>query len=80
MEMSGFARLPGARPLVADLGAVWPLLAARVCKAVGVKAAFLCYKQGTPPGEAVRGYIVEHVRPLDLEQARRALRGKRTWR
>ena len=29
MEMSGFARLPGALPLTGDLGVIWPLLASR---------------------------------------------------
>ncbi len=65
MEMSGFARLPRSLPLVADLGVVWPVLAGRLAAALGVKLEFMCYKQGTPPGEAVRNYIVENITPLD---------------
>jgi hypothetical protein len=65
MEMSGFARLPGAELISADLGAVWPVLASRVARALGVKLEFMCYKQGTATGEAVRRYIVEQVTPLD---------------
>lgn len=65
MEMSGFARLPGSLPLIGDLGAVWPLLASRAAKALGVKLGFMCYKQGNPLGEAVRRFIVENVNPLD---------------
>jgi hypothetical protein len=80
MEMSGFARLPGSLPITADLGAVWPNLSARLCKALGVKPGFLCYKQGTPPGEAVRDYIVEHVLPMDPSMAARALKDLKTWR
>ena len=30
-----------------------------------VKPGFMCYKQGTHLGEAVRNYIVEQVRPMD---------------
>ncbi|MCB2185926.1 MAG: hypothetical protein KQJ78_05875 [Deltaproteobacteria bacterium] len=66
MEMSGFARLPGSLPVCLDLGMAWPLLAHRVSRALGVKLGFMCYKQGTPAGEAVREFIVENVRPLDL--------------
>lgn len=68
MEMSGFARLPGALPLVGDLGAVWPVMAHRLARAVGVKLEFMCYKQGTALGEAIRDYIVREVSPLDYSQ------------
>ncbi len=73
MEMSGFARLPGSLPLVGDLGVLWPLLASRTARALGVKLGFMCYKQGTPPGEAVREYIVDNVRPLDRSLVVQAL-------
>ncbi|MCB2226799.1 MAG: hypothetical protein KQH53_08990 [Desulfarculaceae bacterium] len=74
MEMSGFARLPGALPLTGDLGVIWPLLASRVMRAMGVKSGYLCYKQGTPPGEAVREHIVKNVKPLDPDAAVRGLK------
>jgi hypothetical protein len=74
MEMSGFARLPGSLPLQADVGVAWPLLAARVAKAMGVKLDFICYKQATPQGEAVRHFIVDWVRPLDLSRVVAALK------
>ncbi len=73
MEMSGFARLPRSLPLVADLGVVWPVLAGRLAAALGVKLDFMCYKQGTPTGEAVREFIVESIPPLDPA---RVLRGE----
>ncbi len=66
MEMSGFARLPGSLPILGDVGVVWPLLATRVAAALGVKLDFVCYKQATPQGEAVRRFIVDGVAPLDL--------------
>jgi hypothetical protein len=79
MEMSGFARLPGALPLTGDLGVIWPLLASRAAKAMGVKTAFVCYKQGTPPGEAVRRYIVTKLSPLNYTQVVQALKEKSLW-
>ncbi|MFH1058170.1 MAG: hypothetical protein V1797_05745 [Pseudomonadota bacterium] len=74
MEMSGFARLPGSLPVVADLGAAWPVLAGRVAKSLGVKLGFMCYKQGTELGERLRRFIVDEVRPLDLSSVVQALR------
>lgn len=65
MEMSGFARLPGSLPLTGDLGVIWPLLASRAARALDVKLDFMCYKQSTPPGDAMREFIVENIGPLD---------------
>jgi len=79
MEMSGFARLPGALPLTGDLGVIWPLLASRAARAMGVKLGFLCYKQGTPPGEAVRDYIVKNVKPLDPSLVVQGLKENSSW-
>jgi hypothetical protein len=67
MEMSGFARLPGSQPVLGDLGVVWPLLANRVAKGLGVRLGFSSYKQGTELGEAIRAYIVDQIRPLNPE-------------
>lgn len=68
MEMSGFARLPGSLPILGDVGVVWPLLATRVAAALGVKLDFVCYKQATPQGEAVRRFIVDGVAPWTYRQ------------
>jgi hypothetical protein len=65
MEMSGFARLPGSLPLTGDLGVIWPLLASRAARALDVKLGFMCYKQGTPWGDAMRNFIVDNISPLD---------------
>ena len=68
MEMSGFARLPGSLPIIADIGVVWPLLAARVAAALGVELDFLSYPQSTPEGQAMRNEIVRQVRPVSRTQ------------
>ncbi len=79
MEMSGFARIPGAMPIQAQIGAVWPLLASQVARSLGVKLDFVCYKQGTETGESLRQYIVEQVRPLDPSAVVQALKEQATW-
>lgn len=75
MEMSGFARLPGSLPIIGDLGMIWPLLATKVAAKLGAKLDFVCYKQGMPPGESVREFIVENVRPLDPSSVVQGLKG-----
>lgn len=75
MEMSGFARLPGALPITGDLGAVWPVLAAKAARALGVKPAFMCYKQDTPLGAKIRDFIVDNLNPLDPSLVVRRLGG-----
>ncbi|HUT74525.1 MAG TPA: hypothetical protein VM221_06785 [Armatimonadota bacterium] len=65
MEMSGFARLPGSRPIVGDIGIVWPLLAAAVARALGINLEFISYPQHTPAGRDMREWIVENVRPVE---------------
>lgn len=74
MEMSGFARIPGSLPILGDLGAIWPLLAAKTAKTLGAKLGFVCYKQGSTLGEALRQFIVDHVCPLDTSAVVQALR------
>ena len=73
MEMSGFARVAGSLPITADLGAVWPVLASRTAKSLGVNLGFLCYKQGTPKGEEIRRFMVDEVTPFDPGRALKAL-------
>jgi hypothetical protein len=67
MEMSGFARIPGSLPIVADIGDIWPLLATMVADLLGVKLDFMCYNQSTLAGEKIREWIVKHVRPIKKE-------------
>ena len=77
MEMSGFCRLPGSLPLVADIGIIWPLLAAEVSGVLGVELDFLSYPQSTPRGQEMREWIVENVRPVsrpDMLAGARSLR------
>jgi len=65
MEMSGFARHEGSIPIVGDIGAVWPLIAVRAAKRLGVELGFISYPQDTEPGKAMRRWIVQEVRPVD---------------
>ncbi|MFH1034282.1 MAG: hypothetical protein V1806_07215 [Pseudomonadota bacterium] len=74
MEMSGFARLPRSQPLLGDLGVVWPVLASRVAKSLGVKPGFVCYKQGSALGDSLRQFIVSQVRPVDPSAVVQALK------
>lgn len=68
MEMSGFARLEGSVAVVGDIGAVWPVLAARVCRKLGVEPAFMSYPQQTEQGQRMREWIVNEVRPFNREK------------
>ena len=68
MEMSGFARLPGSLPIVADIGVIWPLLAHQVAQELGLNLEFMSYPQSTPQGQAMREHIVHHVRPVSRQQ------------
>jgi hypothetical protein len=72
MEMSGFCRLEGSLPIVADIGAVWPVLAWEVSRALGVELEFLSCRQDLPEGAAMREWIVEQVRPADRQAMRPA--------
>jgi hypothetical protein len=74
MEMSGFARLPGSLPLVADIGLVWPVLAWHVAAALDIDLDFLSFPQATPEGQAMRDWIVENVRPVNRQEMRVGVR------
>lgn len=73
MEMSGFARLEGSIPIVGDIGAVWPVLALRAADQLGIELAFMSYPQQSPPGQAMREWIVRSIRPLTRTAALAAL-------
>ena len=79
MEMSGFARLPGSLPIVGDIGIIWPLLATGVAQGLGNNLDFVCYKQRTPEGEAIRNYIVNEVEAFDKEMALTFARERKAW-
>ena len=65
MEMSGFARLEGSVPIVADLGVVWPVLAYGVSEKLHLDLGFISYPQESDQGVNMRDWIVEHVGILD---------------
>ena len=70
MEMSAFARHEGSIPIVGDIGKVWPLIAHDVAENLGVNLDFLSASQDTPEGQSMRGWIVENVKPLDINKIR----------
>jgi hypothetical protein len=74
MEMSGFSRLPGSLPLIADIGVIWPLLVARVTQALDIDLDFISYPQSTPQGEAMRQDIVHNVHPVSRDRMLKAAR------
>jgi hypothetical protein len=76
MEMSGFARLEGSIAVTGDIGVVWPILATRVADRLGLTLDFMSYPQQTPQGQAMREWIVEHVKPFSRRQMLDALRSR----
>ena len=68
MEMSAFARHEGSLPVIGDIGKIWPVVAYEVACALGITLDFLSASQDTPEGQAMREWIVEHVKPLDRKK------------
>ena len=68
MEMSGFARLEKSIPVVADLGIVWPIIAWRLEKELGISLDFISYPQQSPEGQHMRKWIVENVQPIEKKR------------
>jgi hypothetical protein len=68
MEMSAFARHEGSIPVIGDIGEVWPVLAWKVSRALGVELGFMSYAQHTPEGQAMREWIVDEIRPVDRDK------------
>jgi hypothetical protein len=65
MEMSAFARHEGSLPVIGDIGKIWPVVAYEVSRELGIELDFISASQDTPEGQAMRDWIVEHVKPLD---------------
>lgn len=65
MEMSGFCRLEGSIPIIADIGTVWPVLADEIATGLGLELGFNCCRQDLPAGQAMRERIVREVQPVD---------------
>jgi hypothetical protein len=73
MEMSGFARLEGSLAVTGDIGVVWPVMARRLARALGVELAFVSHPQDTALGQSMRDWIVNEIQPLDRERMLSAL-------
>ena len=68
MEMSGFTRIPGSLPLILDIGICWPVMATMVADSLGISLDFMCYKQSMTEGMNIREWIVNNVKPVDMEE------------
>lgn len=66
MEMSGFARIPGSLPVIGDIGMCWPVMATMAADALGVTLDFMCYKQSLSAGKEMREWIVNNIKPFDV--------------
>jgi hypothetical protein len=65
MEMSGFARLENSIPVVADIGVVWPIIAAHLERRLAISLDFMSYPQQSPEGKEMRDWIVKNIQPID---------------
>ena len=52
------------------IGKVWPLLAYEAAKELNINLEFLSSSQDTPEGQSMRDWIVENIKPLDLNKMR----------
>ncbi|MFZ3071183.1 MAG: hypothetical protein WA110_08700 [Anaerolineaceae bacterium] len=68
MEMSGFARLETSIPLVGDIGVIWPIIAWKVAKKLGITLNFVSHPQQSPEGQQMREWIVNEIRPFDRKK------------
>ena len=68
MEMSAFARHEGSLPVIGDIGKIWPVVAYETARELGIQLEFLGASQDTPEGQAMRDWIVDHVKPLDRKK------------
>lgn len=74
MEMSGFSRLPGSIPIIADIGCIWPVIAWQVCERLSIDLDIISYPQSLPEGREFREWIVKNVRFADREKIFAAFR------
>ena len=74
MEMSAFSRLESSLPVVGDIGVIWPILAYKVAKRLGIELEFISHPQQTEEGKALRDHIVTEIKPMDLQAIRRTSR------
>lgn len=68
MEMSGFARLESSIPLTADIGVIWPILAASLEEQLGIKLDFISAPQESLEGKHMRDWITDEVHYVNRQQ------------
>lgn len=79
MEMSAFSRMETSIPVIGDIGVLWPVMMMQVCKKLNVELDFISYPQQSEKGKAMREYIVNEIRPLNMKQIRRWAREQRKF-
>ncbi|MBI9093994.1 MAG: hypothetical protein JEY71_03830 [Sphaerochaeta sp.] len=70
MEMSAFSRLESSFPVIGDIGVIWPILAYKVSKRLGIELDFISHPQQTEQGKAFRDFIVSEIQAMDLQAIR----------
>jgi hypothetical protein len=74
MEMSAFSRMETSIPVIGDIGVLWPIVATRVCDILGIALDFMSYPQQTDKGKAMREYIVNNIKPINMDLVRETSR------
>jgi hypothetical protein len=74
MEMSAFSRMETSIPVVGDIGVLWPIVATHTCRELDVTLEFMSYPQQTESGKAMREYIVNEIKPMNMEWVRETAR------
>jgi hypothetical protein len=65
MEMSAFSRLEGSIPVIGDIGVIWPVLATRVSKKLGIELDFMSHPQQSAEGKVMREYLVNNIEAIN---------------
>lgn len=79
MEMSAFSRMETSIPVIGDIGVLWPVMVMEVCKKLNVKLDFISYPQQSEKGKAMREYIVNEIKPLNMNKIRQWAREQRKF-
>lgn len=79
MEMSAFSRMETSIPVIGDIGVLWPVMMMQVCRKLGIELDFISYPQQSEKGKAMREYIVNEIKPLDMNKIRQWAREQRKF-
>lgn len=79
MEMSAFSRMETSIPVIGDIGVLWPVMMMQVCRKLNIELDFISYPQQSEKGKAMREYIVNEIKPLNMNKIRRWAREQRKF-